>query len=75
MSNAVVGNDSINPGVPHETSTEAKGLTKVEYFAAFALQGMLAGQLAQSHERPALAVQYALELIKALNEANPNVKK
>ncbi|MCL6568324.1 MAG: hypothetical protein K6T35_05470 [Meiothermus silvanus] len=46
------------------------GLTKRELFAALALQGILAGQLAQQANKPLpeLAVEAADSLIEALNK-------
>ena len=56
------GNDKAFPG-----ANSGGGLTKREYFAAMALQGLLAGG-AKAEHIPDVAVLYADELINSLNE-------
>lgn len=46
------------------------GLTKREYFAGIALQGLLSADKYLLHSVPTKAVQIADDLIKALNESN-----
>lgn len=48
------------------------GLSKREYFAAFALQGLLVNQapLGAWDDRPTIAVRLADKLIDALNDSN-----
>ncbi len=54
-----------------QSEEQTLGLTKREYFAAMALQGLLAGRMADSEvsaqEWSEWAVEYANELINALN--------
>lgn len=52
--------------------TEYGGLTKREYFAAMALQGLLAANRPEDFDPPAKeAVYFAGALIAALNEVTP----
>ena len=48
----------------------SRGMTKREYFAALALQGLLASNKYLTHLVPTKAVQLADDLIKELNAAN-----
>lgn len=56
---------------PTDPNALADGMTKREFFAAAALQGLLAREPAYVHRGAARAVQYADALIKALNEGQP----
>ncbi|MBD2568352.1 hypothetical protein [Anabaena lutea] len=49
------------------------GLTKREYFAAMAMQGLIIQNEYFPHSIPTKAVELANELIKALNENDSNV--
>jgi len=54
---------------------ESPGLTKLEYFSAMAMQGLIAnapnGNLHNSREGTQLAVTWALDLIDELNKQQP----
>lgn len=54
-------------------SNKQHGLTKREYFAAVALQGMLARRMCEDQEIAAV-VEIADALIEALNKDNSNEK-
>ncbi len=70
------GKEPINPHLVHTHSGEvqeySKGLTKREYFAGLAMQGILAAQtitgFMESKEVAKRAVRQADELLKQLNE-------
>jgi len=65
-----------NTGLSNEFSTTQPtkikikylGLTKREYFAAMALQGLLSGKLSDLDTEPAVAVMFADALINELNK-------
>lgn len=70
-------NNSDKPAFPavNDSSTDAQsfyepGLTKREYFAAIAMQGLIIAHSAQSNTQSvdvALAIEWADELLNALN--------
>ena len=66
MTNA---NDLVNPSVSANGYVIKQGLTKREYFAAMAMQGLLADSIPASIEvNVKLSVEAADALIKALNQ-------
>ena len=68
------GNDNAcGYGFANERSSyESLGLTKREYFAAMAMQGLCANSIPGNHHKPEVlckdAVEYADTLIKELNK-------
>lgn len=71
------GNDSVSPQVENTTSPNGDysvktngGITKREYFAAMAMQGILAGRMDAIPSEIVLisAVEHADVLIEALNQ-------
>jgi hypothetical protein len=54
------------PKPDNDNYLDQSGLTKREYFAVIAMQGMLASGRFSELETPSLAVQYADELLKQL---------
>ena len=69
---------SEQPAFPASQSNFNKdeaGLTKREYFAAMAMQGLLSGRNIEGYNRPSefaeLSVQFADELIKQLKTQTP----
>lgn len=76
-------NDSANPeihtddqhsqldGSVYSNTYSFGGLTKREYFAAIALQGLLAANYSDMQGNTITAVQHADDLIKQLNKETP----
>lgn len=55
-----------SPDSPVQTTVAQKGLTKREYFAAHALQGLLSGGFNIHEDAGKIAVQFADDTLKAL---------
>lgn len=66
------GKEPINPHLVHTHSGEvqeySKGLTKLEYFAGLAMQGVLAEGITSSSMVAPLAIGYAKSLLKELEK-------
>ncbi len=68
------GNKPAYPVIEENKEPNKSGLTKREYFAAMAMQGMIAGdsQWSQTHSQyrcAEIAVNYADELLLSLSQA------
>ena len=63
------------PAYPNIQVPSLKGLTKREYFAAMALQGLLANNNKEYAYCVISAVEFADDLIEELNKTKTNEKK
>lgn len=78
MAQKTIGKESAFPDANHanpQFNYPTYGLTKREYFAAMAMQGMLANTTTQYLTLPSYAVQMADALIEQLNQKTDDTNK